>query len=111
MLNIMDNKFAVIQTGGKQYIVKEGRTFKIEKLKNATMDGNVSFDRVLLVADGDNVKVGKPIVEGAGVSAKVKSEGRAKKITILRYKSKTRSRKKKGHRQPFTEVTVQKIDY
>lgn len=107
-----NEKFAVIQTGGKQYIVKEGQTLKVEKLKNAnppTSGGGVSFDQVLLVADGDNVKVGKPFVNGASVSAQIKGEGRAKKITILRYKSKTRSRKKKGHRQPFTEATIQEI--
>lgn len=106
----MSDKFAVIKTGGKQYIVKEGQVLKIEKLKNAKMDGDVSFDHVLLVADGDNVKVGKPKINGANVSAKVKSEGRAKKITILRYKSKTRSRKKKGHRQPYTEVLIGSIN-
>lgn len=105
----MNDKFAVINTGGKQYIVKEGQILKIEKLKNAEKDSDVSFDQVLLVADRDKVKVGKPIIEGANVSAKVKSEGRAKKITILRYKSKTRSRKKKGHRQSFTEVIIQEI--
>lgn len=107
----MDNKFAVISTGGKQYIVKEGQTLKVEKLKNAEKDGDVSFDQVLLVADGDDVKVGRPFVDGANVSAKIKGEGRAKKVIVFRYKSKTRSRKKRGHRQPYTEATVQKIDY
>ena len=107
----MNEKFAVIQTGGKQYIVKEKQTLKIEKLKNAKTNGDVSFDQILLVAgaDGDDIKVGKPFVDGASVSAKIRGEGRAKKITILRYKSKTRSRKKKGHRQPYTEIVIKEI--
>lgn len=104
----MNNKFAVINTGGKQYIVKEGQALKIEKLKN-TLKKEMVFDKVLLVADGDNIKIGKPFIANSSVSAQIKGEGRAKKITILRYKSKTRSRKKKGHRQPFTEVVIGSI--
>lgn len=104
----MSDKLAVIQTGGKQYLVKSGQSLKIERLKNTPKKG-VVFSKVLLVADGDDVKIGKPLVDGASVSAKIKSEGRAKKITILRYKSKTRSRKKRGHRQPYTEVAIDGI--
>ena len=101
----MNNKFAVIQTGGKQYLVKPDQSLRIEKLKNTPKEG-VVFDKVLLIIEGDKVKIGKPFVEGANVSAKIKGEGRAKKITVLRYKSKTRHRKKKGHRQPYTEITI-----
>ena len=103
------NKSAVIETGGKQYLVKPGQTLKVEKLENAKEGGIVSFDKILLLIEGEEIKLGKPYVEGAKVSAEVKKEGRAKKVTVLRYKRKTRSRKKKGHRQPFTEVVIQEI--
>ena len=99
-------KLAVIQTGGKQYIVKPGDSLKIEKLKGVKEGGSFIFDKVLLTAEGDNVKIGRPFVEAAKVEAKVEGEGRAKKINVIRYKSKTRYRKKKGHRQPYTQVKI-----
>ncbi|MDP2647795.1 MAG: 50S ribosomal protein L21 [Candidatus Yanofskybacteria bacterium] len=99
--------FAVIKTGGKQYKVAEGDTLKIEKLP--VTEGEVVFEDVLLVSDEDKVKVGMPKVPGAKVSAKVISTGKAEKKMVFRYKSKTRQRKKKGHRQPFTEVQITKI--
>ncbi|MCK6463048.1 MAG: 50S ribosomal protein L21 [Candidatus Pacebacteria bacterium] len=107
----MNDKLAVIQTGGKQYLVKAGQKIKVEKLNDADAQegATVNFDKVLLVAEGDNIKVGKPQVAGSSVSAKVLRNGRADKITILKYKSKTRSRKKAGHRQPFTEVQIEEI--
>ena len=90
------NKSAVIETGGKQYLVKPGQTLKVEKLENAKEGGIVSFDKILLLIEGEEIKLGKPYVEGAKVSAEVKKEGRAKKVVVLRYKRKTRSRKKKA---------------
>lgn len=105
----MNNKLAVIETGGKQYLVRPGQTLKVEKLKDAKEGDIVAFDKILLLIDGEEIKIGKPYIENATVSAAVKREGRAKKVTILRYKRKTRSRKKKGHRQPFTEVMIQEI--
>lgn len=105
----MSDKLAVIQTGGKQYLVKTGQIFKIEKLKDAKEGAVVNFDKVLLVVDDKKVKIGNPTVSGSSVSAKVKKEGRADKIVILKYKSKTRYRVKKGHRQPFTEVKIEEI--
>ena len=90
-------------------MVQPGQTLKVEKLKDAKEGGIVSFDKILLLIEGEEIKLGKPYVEGAKVSAEVKKEGRAKKVTVLRYKRKTRSRKKKGHRQPFTEVIIQEI--
>lgn len=86
-------------------MVKPGDKLKIEKIK-AVKDGNVVFDKVLLTVDGDNVKIGRPFVEGAKVVAKSEGEIRGKKITILKYKSKTRQRKKKGHRQTYTLVSI-----
>jgi len=98
--------FAVIKTGGKQYKVAEGDTLVIEKLEHE--GDSVSFDDVLLVAGGE-VKVGKPNVAGAKVTAKILEEGKGKKKMVFRYKSKTRQHKKKGHRQPFTKVQITKI--
>ena len=103
------NKSAVIETGGKQYLIQPGQTLKVEKLKDAKEGGIISFDNVLLLIDGEEIKLGKPYVEGAKVSAEVKKEGRAEKVTVLRYKIKTRARRKMGHRQPFTEVVIQEI--
>ncbi|MFY9462591.1 MAG: 50S ribosomal protein L21 [Candidatus Sungiibacteriota bacterium] len=101
-------QFAVIKTGGKQYLVRPGQKLKIEKLDGAQGDG-VLFDEVLLVANGDEVKIGSPQVQGARVEAKVLRQARAKKVIIFKYRPKARSRVKKGHRQHFTEVEITKI--
>ena len=100
--------FAVIQTGGKQYKVSEGKKLRVEKLE-AEEGKSVVFDKVLLVNDEKSTKIGTPYVEGAKVEARVLDQGRAKKIIVFRYHAKTRYRKKKGHRQPFTQVEVTKI--
>ena len=100
-------KLAVIKTGGKQYIVKEGEKLKVEKIIAKEGD-KINFDRVLLVAD-ESVKIGAPIVDGAKVTAKVLKQGRTRKIVVFHYHSKTRHRKKAGHRQHFTEVEILKI--
>ena len=97
--------FAVIQTGGKQYKVEPGQKVKIEKL-DAAENGAIIFDKVLLKADGETVTVGTPTVPGATVEAKLVRHERAKKVIVFRYHSKTRYRKKKGHRQHFTEVEI-----
>lgn len=99
--------FAVIKTGGKQYKVQEGDTLSIEKIKNQKSN-IVEFDQVLLVVNGE-IKVGKPLVSGATVEAKIIEEGKGKKKMVFRYKSKTRRRKKKGHRQFYTQVQITKI--
>ncbi|MBI2674636.1 MAG: 50S ribosomal protein L21 [Candidatus Yanofskybacteria bacterium] len=100
--------FAVIKTGGKQYKVAEGDVLNVEWLKTKDESREVVFEEVLLVAGGE-VKVGKPIVSGAKVTAKVLEEGKGKKKMVFRYKSKTRQHKKKGHRQPYTKVQITKI--
>ncbi len=100
--------FAVIETGSKQYRVVPGQKVKIEKLETKVGD-ELSFDKVLLVADGEDVKVGAPYVDGAKVAGKVLRQGRAKKVIVFKYHSKTRYRKKKGHRQHFTEVEITSI--
>ena len=98
---------AVIVTGGKQYTVSEGDVLYIEKL-NAEEEATVTFE-VLAVLDGENSKIGAPVVEGAAVEAKVVKNGKAKKITVFRYKSKKNEKKKMGHRQPYTKVEITKI--
>lgn len=99
--------FAVIETGGKQYLISPDQKIRIEKIE-ADEGSEVIFDRVLLVAEdeGEQVRIGTPYLEGAVVAARVIKQGRAKKIDILRYKSKTGRRRRKGHRQPFTEVEI-----
>jgi large subunit ribosomal protein L21 len=100
--------FAIIETGGKQYKVSPRQKVKIEKL-NAETGANFIFDKVLLVADGEDVKIGAPYVSGAKVEAKILKQGRDKKKIVFKYHSKTRYRKKKGHRQHFTEVEIVKV--
>ena len=99
---------AVIVTGGKQYTVSEGDVLFIEKL-NAEAEATVKFEQVLAVLDGENTKVGTPVVEGAYVEAKVVKNGKGKKLTIFRYKAKKNEKKKMGHRQPYTKVEITKI--
>ncbi|MFA5413486.1 MAG: 50S ribosomal protein L21 [Patescibacteria group bacterium] len=101
--------FAVIKTGGKQYKVKEGEILKIEKVAGNAGD-KLDFEVLLLSdEDGKEIKVGKPLVSGAKVSAEILEQGRARKINIIKYKPKVRYRRKNGHRQMFTEVKVTSI--
>ena len=97
--------FAVIESGGKQHRVGEGEVLKLEKLGVAPGE-NVVFDKVLMVADGDNVNVGTPYVSGGKVTAEVLSEGRHKKVRIIKFKRRKDYLKRQGHRQWFTEVKV-----
>lgn len=97
--------YAVIQTGGKQYRVAEGTTLKIEKLELGTGD-SVEFDKVLLVQSGDAVKVGTPFIDGGKVSATVLSQGRHKKIKIIKFRRRKHHMKQMGHRQYYTEVRI-----
>ena len=99
---------AVIVTGGKQYTVAEGDVLFIEKL-NAEAEATVKFETVLAVLDGENTKIGAPVVEGAAVEAKVVKNGKGKKIDFIRYKAKKNEKKHIGHRQPYTKVEITKI--
>ena len=99
---------AVIVTGGKQYTVSEGDVLYIEKLE-AEAEATVNF-QVLAVLDGENTKIGAPMVEGASVEAKVLKNGKAKKITVFKYKPKKNEKKKIGHRQPYTKVQITAIE-
>ena len=97
--------FAVFQSGGKQHRVSEGDVVKLELL-TAEPGEEVIFDRVLLVANGDDVKVGAPVVEGAKVTAEVVSHGRHDKINIIKFRRRKHHMKRQGHRQWFTEVKI-----
>jgi len=101
--------FAIIKTGGKQYLVSAGDKIKIEKID--TEEGKeVVFDEVLLLGnDEKDIKIGDPFIKGAKVNAKVIKQDKAKKIIIFKYKPKKRYKNKKGHRQPYTEVEILKI--
>ncbi len=100
---------AVIATGGKQYLVKEGDIIRIEKLDQET--GNkVEFDQVLMVDKDGEYIIGRPLVEKAKVVAKILNQDRAKKIIVFKYKSKKSYRKKTGHRQSYTEILIEKIE-
>jgi len=97
--------YAVIVTGGKQYKVTEGEFLKVEKLDVAT--GEVfNLDRVLLVANGDDVKIGLPVGEGAKVTAEVVSHGRHDKVRIIKFRRRKHHMKRQGHRQWFTEIKI-----
>jgi large subunit ribosomal protein L21 len=100
---------AVIKTGGKQYLVKEGLVLSVEKLAGANEGDTVTFGEVLLTDDGSVTKVGKPAVSGLKVSAKVVEVGKGKKVIVVKYKAKSRYHKKRGHRQPFTRVKIEKF--
>ncbi len=102
--------FAVIQTGGKQYIVKQGDKLEIEKIEGEPTS-EVTFDQVFLKSDeeGNDVTLGMPAIAGASVKATILEQGRGDKIDIIKYKPKVRYRRKNGHRQPFTKVQITSI--
>ncbi len=97
--------YAVIVSGGKQHRVREGELIKLEKIEVET-GGTVEFEKVLLVANGDEVKVGAPVVDGAKVSAEVVSHGRHKKVNIIKFRRRKHHMKQMGHRQWYTEVKI-----
>ena len=100
--------FAIIETGGKQYKVSEGDVIFVEKL-DVNEGDEVKFDRVLGVSTGDDFTVGNPLVDGAVVTAKVITNGKAKKIYVMTYKPKKNEKRKIGHRQPYTKVQIESI--
>ena len=102
--------YAIIQTGGKQYRVQDGAVLRIEKLE-AEAGQVIEISDVLAVAKDGQLKVGKPVVEGAKAVLKVLEQGKGKKIIVFKYKPKKNYRRKQGHRQPFTKVVVEKIQF
>ncbi len=100
--------YAIIETGGKQYRVRPGDRLLVEKLPGEAGD-KIVFDRVLLVVDNGNVHIGRPVVEGAQVEATIVRQTRGPKIIVFKYKPKKRYRRKKGHRQHYTEISIDRI--
>ncbi|MBU3072990.1 MULTISPECIES: 50S ribosomal protein L21 [Clostridium] len=101
--------YAVVVTGGKQYRVQEGDVLFVEKL-NAEVETTIELNEVLAVGKEDGLVVGKPVVEGAKVVAKVLAQGKAKKIIVFKFKRKLDYRKKQGHRQSYTKIQIEKIE-
>jgi large subunit ribosomal protein L21 len=100
--------YAIIETGGKQYRVSPGETFDVELLP---AERHVTFDKVLMVVDGDKFVVGTPYIKGAKVAAKVLGRGRDDKVTTFKFKNKINYHKTKGHRQPFTTVRIEEVKH
>jgi large subunit ribosomal protein L21 len=100
--------YAVIKTGGKQYRIAPGQTFRVEKLEGQVGDV-VQLDNVLLVSDGDQIKVGKPLLEGAAITAQIVEQDRGKKIVVFKKRRRKSWQKTKGHRQYYTALKVQAI--
>lgn len=101
--------YAIIKTGGKQFRVSEGDVIRVERLSSEEGE-KVSFDEVLMVGGDGEIKTGSPNIEGATVEGTVVKHGKAKKIIVFKYKAKKNYRKKQGHRQPFTQVKIEKIN-
>lgn len=101
--------YAIVETGGKQYRVREGDEIRVERLP-APEDGEVALERVLAVGEGASVQVGAPFVEGARVVAQVLGEGRGRKVRVFKYKPKVNYRRRQGHRQAFTRLRVLRIE-
>ncbi len=101
--------YAIIETGGKQYRVSEGVTLQVELLPDA-VGSDVMLERVLVVGNGEEVEVGSPYIAGACIRAKVKAHGKGRKIIVYKYKAKKNYRRKQGHRQPYTELFIEKIE-
>lgn len=100
--------FAVIATGGKQYLVAKGEKIQIEKLEGKTGD-KITFDQVLATISDKDYTLGKPTISGSTVEAKIIKQGRGRKIEVLKYKPKSKYRRKIGHRQAYTEIEITKV--
>lgn len=100
--------YAVVNTGGKQYKVQEGQVYRFEKLPG-DVGGPVSFDRVLMFSDGENVQVGQPVVPDVAVQGHIVEQDKSRKVLVFKYKRRKRYRRKIGHRQPFTAVKIDRI--
>jgi large subunit ribosomal protein L21 len=100
--------FAVIKTGGKQYLVKEGDILSIEKLAGQVGE-KIIFDQILLIGNNQKIKIGQPLVKDAKVEAEILEQGKGPKVKVIKFKRKVRYHRKKGHRQPFTKVKIVKI--
>ncbi len=100
--------YAIIESGGKQYRISEGAKVKVEKL-SGNADEQITLGEVLVISDGERTLVGNPYVRGASVTAKVVAQGKARKVTIFKYKRRKDTKKKRGHRQAYTQLIIEKI--
>jgi large subunit ribosomal protein L21 len=100
--------YAIIESGGKQYRIAEGERVRVEKLPGGA-DDQITLREILAVHDGEKTVVGTPYVEGASVTGRITAQARAKKVIVFKYKRRKDTKKKKGHRQPFTEIVIEKI--
>jgi len=100
--------YAVVNSGGKQYKVQQGEVLRVEKL-SGDVGSSVTFDRVLMFSDGENVSIGQPLLDGVSVEGHIVEQGKAKKIIVFKYKRRKRFRRKKGHRQEFTAIQIDSI--
>ena len=100
--------YAVVNTGGKQYKVQKGETFRFEKLPG-DVGSSVLFDKVLMFSDGDNVRIGQPVLDDIAVKGRIVEQGKSKKIIVFKYKKRKRYRRKQGHRQLYTAVRIDAI--
>jgi len=100
--------YAVVNSGGKQYKVQQGQILRVEKI-SGDVGNPVTFDRVLMLSDGENVSIGQPALEDVAVEGHIVEQGKAKKIIVFKYKKRKRYRRKKGHRQEFTAVLIDSI--
>ena len=101
--------YAVVATGGKQYKVQPGETLRVEKL-SGEVGAEVAFDQVLLIGEGDDVRIGQPVVDGATVRGHIIEQDKSKKILVFKFKRRKRYRRRLGHRQPYTAVKIDAID-
>jgi len=100
--------YAIVDSGGKQYKVQEGEILRVEKLAGEVGE-NVSFDKILMFSDDENVNIGTPLLENVAVNGHIVEQGKAKKIIVFKYKRRKRYRRKQGHRQQFTAVKIDSI--
>ena len=100
--------YAVVATGGKQYKIEEGDVIRVEKIAG-DVGSTITFDKILIISDGDNVNIGAPMLEKAIVHGHIVEQGKAKKIVVFKYKRRKRYRRKQGHRQQYTAVKIDSI--
>ena len=101
--------YAVVETGGKQYTVKEGDTTRIEKIQGSPGE-EVLLDKILLIGGGEQVRVGSPFIDDAKIRAEIMTQERSRKIVVFKFKRRKNIRKKQGHRQPFTGIRIKAIE-
>lgn len=102
--------YAIVDSGGKQYKITDGEILRIEKIPGE-VGGPVSFGKVLMFSDGDDVRIGNPFLENIAVQGRIVEHGKAKKIIVFKYKRRKRYRRKQGHRQQYTAIKIDKIEF